>query len=107
MKRYFALAAFAALVGCSHDTPIPNTPNLDGKCDEVATFDLDFARFDEAAQDVANASGCFVKTETGQTGGIKPNRVKGEMTRREAVQALIQGTGLKVVNHQPDQVTVQ
>ena len=107
MKRYLALATFAALVGCSHDTPVPNTPNLEGKCDEVAKFDLSFSRFDEVAQDIGNDSGCVIKSDLNSTGAVKPNVVKGEMTRREAIQAAIQSTGLQIVNHQPDQVTVQ
>lgn len=107
MKRYSALAAAFVLAGCSSGTPVPNVPDLNGKCDEVASFDMAFSRFDEAAQEIAHGSGCFVQTNTAATGSIKPNPVKGEMTRREAVQATIQATGLKITNHQPDQLTVE
>lgn len=107
MKPYIALIALTALAGCSHDTPAPNVPNLAGKCDEVASFDLAFERFDEAAQEIAHGSGCFIRTDTAKTGSIKPSPVKGSMTRREAVAASIRDSGLQIVNHQPDQVTVE
>lgn len=89
------------------ETTAATVPNLGGKCDEEQTYDIAFDRFDETAQQIAHASGCFIKTDLSKTGAIKPHPVKGKMTIREAVAMAIKGTSLTIADNQPDEITVK
>ncbi|MFB4204985.1 hypothetical protein ACEZHJ_14355 [Arhodomonas sp. KWT2] len=82
-------------------------PDLDGACDRALDYDLDFDRFDEVAQQIAHATGCFIEVDDmAAAGKVRPNAVQGHMTPREAVYVAIEGTALSVVENEPDRIAV-
>ncbi|GHB27494.1 STN domain-containing protein [Salinicola rhizosphaerae] len=82
-------------------------PSAKGKCDVLMNYDIAFDRFDETAQQVAHATGCFIHAELGEVGAIKPNPVKGRLTPRQALAAAIRGTPLHITEQNPDSITVK
>ncbi|RQN06828.1 STN domain-containing protein [Pantoea ananatis] len=78
-----------------------------GKCDVKGTYSINFPRFDETAQQLAHASGCFIETDLSRTGAVHVNPVQGTMTIREAVSEAIKGTSLTIVAQKPDTITVE
>ncbi|MED5525678.1 MAG: hypothetical protein VX447_13120 [Pseudomonadota bacterium] len=103
-RRLLPLLALLALAGCSANKPW--IVDLGGTCDVGAKYDIKAPRFDELAQQLAHATGCFIETDLAQTGAVKPNPVKGYMTIRQAVKVAIKGTGLKVVREDKDLIQV-
>ncbi|MFM2479811.1 STN domain-containing protein [Celerinatantimonas sp. YJH-8] len=97
MKLYALIALIpVALVGCSSNPPAQQT--LTKSCDTMAHYDIHFDRFDEVAQQVSHATGCFIETDLSQTGSVKPNPVVGSMSIRQAIKTAIQGTDLMIVS---------
>lgn len=78
-----------------------------GKCDVKGTYNVNLPRFDETAQQLAHASGCFIETDLSQTGAVHVNPVQGTMTLREAIAQTIKGTPLKIVAQKPDSITIE
>ncbi|WP_251976735.1 hypothetical protein [Salinicola avicenniae] len=70
-------------------------------------YDISFDRFDETAQQIAHATGCFIQTDISKTGGVKPNAVEGKFTPRQAVEQAISGTRLQITDQTPDIITVE
>lgn len=123
MKGYYlVLLAPLLLLGCT-DNPAESAKTTDapkttdtvqpadtvttGACDKNEQYDLDFQRFDEVAQQLAHASGCFIKVDNlSELGGIKPNPVKGEMSIRQAVRTAIEGTGLQVISEDENTIKI-
>lgn len=85
----------------SHVSAVP-----DGACDKVAHYDLPAQRFDETAQQLAHATGCFIRTDLENTGSVTVSPVKGEMSIRQALEAALRGTQLSITASQPDTLTV-
>lgn len=109
MKATFLCPTFLIIAGCAltNHSGTTGVPNLHGKCDVVQTYDIDFQRFDEAAQQIAHATGCFIQSNLGRTGAIKPQPVQGRYSPRQAIAKAIEGTGLKIITQQPDVITVE
>lgn len=70
-------------------------------------FDLAFDRFDEAAQVLADASGCFIHVDDLRAATLRPNPASGRMSRREALEQLMAGTPLRVAARYPDRIDVE
>ena len=107
MKIAFPMAFVAifltALSGCSSQ---PVYTGASGKCDEVNQYDIAFTRFDETAQQLAHATGCFVETSLSETGSVTVKPVHGEMSIREALRTAIKGSELEISREGPDRIAV-
>ena len=90
----------AALAGCATGVPA-------GQCDKTGDYDLPPQRFDETAQAMVHASGCFVRTDLSKTGPVSVNAVHGRMTLRQALKRAIAGTPLRITENRPDSVTIR
>ncbi|RKR04179.1 hypothetical protein C7446_1379 [Kushneria sinocarnis] len=105
--RPCAILLIAALMtgGCSATTShAPAAPQ--GACDRVADYAIPAQRFDETAQQLAHATGCFIRTDLSRTGAIPVQPVTGTMSLRQALERALQGTGLSITDHRPDTLTV-
>jgi len=115
-----ALISSLALSGCStvHSgadnnvatSPPPPTLIEHRSCNDVYEYHLsnqDFSRFDEMAQQLANATGCFIRTDLAKTGDVKVHSVEGKMSILEAIRTAIAGSRLKVVHHTLKTITVE
>ncbi len=78
-----------------------------GKCDQIANYDIHFSRFDETVQQLVHATGCFVETDLGQTGSVRPNAVKGTLSIREAVRTAIAGTDLRITHDDANVIRIE
>lgn len=99
------LCAGLLVTGCAtHLT----TANAQGACDKVANYDLNFDRVDETLQQLAHATGCFVKTDDlNKIGAQKPHPVKGEMSIRNAVKTALKGTSIHISEETPNVITIE
>ncbi|MCE3026460.1 STN domain-containing protein [Salinicola sp. DM10] len=130
MIRRFALGALggatlALLCGCA---PAPAAPKPDapaahsagssaaapetpaaakGACDKPAAHPIPAQRFDETAQQLAHATGCFIETDLSRTAAVPVNAVTGAMSIRQALETALAGTPLKIVAQTPDRITVR
>lgn len=104
LKSLGVLMLAAACTSCSPSSSGHISP---GKCDIEGTYHVNLPRFDETAQQLAHASGCFIETDLSRTGAVHVNPVQGTMTLREAVSDAIIGTSLKIVAQKPDSITVE
>ncbi|HXV29002.1 MAG TPA: hypothetical protein VD840_01595 [Sinorhizobium sp.] len=99
------------LAACSNtatDARKADASTAAGRCDTVLDYDIDFDRFDETAQQIAHATGCFIEIENMTAiASVKPNPVKGRMTPREALSAAIKGTSLIITRNEPDLIGVE
>lgn len=102
--RIAVVAALFLLAGCAASTSVAD---LGGRCDVPQRYSIDFARWDETAQQIAHATGCFIVMNTEAIGSVKPNPVEGVFTPREAVALAIKGTGLRITRQKPDSITVK
>lgn len=82
-------------------------PAAAGKCDVINDYDIAAGRFDETAQQLAHATGCFIETDLGNTGGIGVRPVQGRMTIRQALERSIQGTSLTIIGNEPNKISVK
>ncbi|MEJ2631669.1 MAG: hypothetical protein P8011_11100 [Acidihalobacter sp.] len=98
------VAASLLLAGC---VGLTSAADLGGRCDVPQHYSIDFARWDEAAQQIAHATGCFIVMNTEATGSVKPNPVEGVFTPREAVALAIKGTGLRITQQKPNSISVK
>ncbi|WP_417884490.1 STN domain-containing protein [Vibrio rumoiensis] len=98
----------ALLSGCavSHSASDTQAPKVSGACDRVAQYHLSSSRFDETAQQLTHATGCFIQTDLSQTAAITVNPVKGRMSIREALARAIQNTPLNIVEQKPNSIVV-
>ncbi|MAM56134.1 MAG: hypothetical protein CMN25_02240 [Salinicola sp.] len=107
MKRALAALALTALAGCSSQgqEPHASVASTDA-CDKVAHYDIPARRFDETAQQLAHATGCFVKTDLTRTASVRVNGIHGTMSIREALGTAIRGTDLEIADSEPGTVHV-
>ena len=70
-------------------------------------YDIPAQRFDETAQALAHATGCFIETDLAKTGSVKVNAVKGKMSIRDAIRVAIKGTKLQITEEKPDRLKVE
>ena len=97
----------ALLAGCASGTRLVSVPDLGGRCDVPQHYAIDFGRWDETAQQIAHATGCFIVMKPERIGSVRPNPVEGVFTPREAVALAIKGTGLRITQQKPDSITVK
>lgn len=106
--RFVGIFAIAGLLaGCASGTRLTTVPDLGGRCDVPQHYAIDFDRWDETAQQIAHATGCFIVMNPQRIGSVKPNPVEGVLTPREAVAVAIKGTGLRITQQKPDSITVK
>lgn len=70
-------------------------------------YDIPAQRFDETAQQLVHATGCFIESDLSKTGAVRVNPVKGRMSILEAVQMAIKGTNLRITEEQDDRIKVE
>lgn len=81
--------------------------SVPGKCDAPRDYEAPAQRFDERAQDLAHATGCFIETDMSETGAVQVPAVKGTFTIREAIAKSIVGARLKIARNEPDLIAVE
>lgn len=110
MRYVWLGCAVVVLSGCSifhvSTQSQSQVPDLSGACDKVAQYDIDFVRFDETAQQLAHATGCFIETDLSNTAAVAVNPIKGRMSIRAALLVAIQNTPLKIVKQEPNLISV-
>lgn len=107
MPQYLSLFLVLFLSACS-TFPTRFQPDVDvAKCDQKLNYSIESNRFDETAQQIAHATGCFIQTDLTQTGAIRVQPIKGYMSPRQAIAQSIQDTPLKIVKNEPNQIVVK
>ncbi|WP_151982414.1 hypothetical protein [Acinetobacter guerrae] len=102
-----ALILTTALSACAtHDVHSPSVA-LQGKCDQKFNYSIQSTRFDETAQQISHATGCFIQTDLSKTADIQTQPVQGEFSPREAIQKAITGTSLKIVQQSANLIVIQ
>lgn len=107
IKLFIIPIASVLLVGCESTQKEKETDNTIASSDSTAyrgcnsivtenPYDIPAQRFDETAQQLAHASGCFIETDLSKTGAIQVNAVKGKMSIRDAVLMAIRNTELEM-----------
>ncbi|MCW3786820.1 hypothetical protein [Plebeiibacterium sediminum] len=79
-------------------------------CFEIVSdipYDIPAQRFDETAQILAHASGCFIETDLSKTGSVDVNAIKGKMSIRDAILVAIEGTNLKITEETEVKIKVE
>lgn len=94
------------LAACTASKSLPLT-NGQGACDQRADYHIHFRRFDEMAQQLTHATGCFIHVDLEHDGDVEVNPVQGHFSIREALQRAIQGTRLHIVDQGADMMTVE
>lgn len=79
-------------------------------CFEVVSetpYDIPAQRFDETAQALAHASGCFIESDLSKTGSIYVNAINGKMSIRDALLTAIEGKDLKITEETDKRIKVE
>lgn len=122
MNKIVLIGLFAGLttISCQNEkkttaetetatTTETQTTKETGSCFDVITetsYDIPAQRFDQTAQALAHASGCFIETDPSKTGAIMVKPIKGNMSIRDAVKMAIEGTELKITSESPEKLEV-
>lgn len=85
----------------------PATATPKGACDKPAAHPIPAQRFDETAQQLAHATGCFIETDLSRTAAVPVNAITGAMSIRQALETALAGTPLEIVAQTPDRITVR
>ena len=112
------LVAGLLLISCQNENKkanneqnaVENTTQESGSCFDIITetpYNIPAQWFDETAQALAHASGCFIETDLSKTGSVIVKPVKGKLSIRDAVQMAIKGTDLKITSTSPDRLNVE
>lgn len=100
MVRYPALGLILivlALAGCQSDSSFSATASPEvSPCNRLRPVDLPAERFDETAQALAHASGCFIKTDLADTGAVQVAAVSGHLSIAAALARAIAPTRLQI-----------
>lgn len=72
----------------------------------ILPYDIPAQRFDETAQALCHATGCFIETDLQKTGSIHVNSIKGRMSILEAVETAIKGTNLIITKQTPNVLNI-
>lgn len=116
LKRWTLIVGVALVATACCNNEVPSIPpskstgtatSAPGKCDAPRDYEAPAQRFDERAQDLAHATGCFIETDTSETGAVQVPAVKGTFTIREAIAKSTEGTRLKVARNEPDLIAVE
>lgn len=78
-----------------------------GRCDQQVTYNLPAQRFDETAQAIAHATGCFIRYTDKSLVNVPAQPVRGRLTRRQALRVALRGTPIRIVRETPDLMEVQ
>lgn len=102
MRRTLILAPIlfcAVLTACQSDSSISSSSPEISPCNRLRDVDLPAQRFDETAQALAHASGCFIKTDLADTGSIQVAAVSGHLSIAAALSRALAPTKLQVVQN--------
>lgn len=77
-----------------------------GRCDMQVTYNLPAQRFDETAQAIAHATGCFIRYTDQSLVNVPVQPVRGRLTRRQALRVALRGTALRIVRETPNLMEV-
>ncbi len=99
-------ATTQATPAATHTTPAAARIEL-GKCDTQATYNLPAQRFDETAQAIAHATGCFIRYTDQRLMSVPVQAVRGKLTRRQALRVALRGTSLRIVRETPNLMEVK
>lgn len=77
-----------------------------GRCDQQVTYNLPAQRFDETAQAIARATGCFIRYPDQSLVNVPVQAVRGRLTRRQALRVALRGTSLRIVRETPNLMEV-
>ena len=110
-----ALSALAVTAGCSTQTQTQTAEESEVVADNgrgcliiVADHPYSFKdwRFDETAQALAHASGCFIAIEDREVYAQKISPVEGRMSIRDAVAQALKGTAFEIKEATNDHIVV-
>lgn len=113
--QYYILLLFCIFcIGCSQTKKKPIYTNNEKPTSNVFTdtitvipYDIPAQRFDETAQTLCHATGCFIETDLSKTGSTKVNAVKGKISIIEAVKMAIKGTNLEITEQTPNKIKIE
>lgn len=77
-----------------------------GRCDQQVLYNLPAQRFDETAQAIARATGCFIRYPDRSLVNVPVQPVQGRLTRRQALRVALRGTPLRIVRETPSLMEV-
>ena len=102
-----ALIMTLSVTACATHRVDPASKAAQGKCDQKFNYAIQSTRYDETAQQIAHATGCFIESDLSQTAAIQTQPVQGQLTPREAVQQAIKGSSLKIVQQDADRIVIR
>lgn len=77
-----------------------------GRCDQQVVYNLPAQRFDQTAQAIARATGCFIRYPDKSLVNVPVQPVRGRLTRRQALRVALRGTALRIVRETPNLMEV-
>ncbi|MGI4863059.1 MAG: hypothetical protein ACRYFZ_03995 [Janthinobacterium lividum] len=77
-----------------------------GRCDQHVVYNLPAQRFDQTAQAIARATGCFIRYPDHSLVNVPVQPVRGRLTRRQALRVALRGTALRIVRETPNLMEV-
>ena len=77
-----------------------------GRCDQQVIYNLPAQRFDQTAQAIAHATGCFIRYPDQSLVNVPVQPVRGRLTRRQALRVALRGTPLRIVRETPNLLEV-
>ena len=104
-----ALSALAVTAGCSTQTQTAEESEVvadNGRGCLIIVADHPYSRFDETAQALAHASGCFIAIEDREVYAQKISPVEGRMSIRDAVAQALKGTAFEIKEATNDHIVV-
>ncbi|WP_130803815.1 hypothetical protein [Acinetobacter ihumii] len=96
-----------ALTACATQNVHSPLATAQGKCDQKLNYSIPSTRFDEAAQQIAHATGCFIESDLSKTAVIHTQPVQGQLSPREAIQDAIKGTSLKIIQQDKNRIVIE
>jgi hypothetical protein len=77
-----------------------------GRCDQQVVYNLPAQRFDQTAQAIARATGCFIRYPDKSLVNVPVQPVRGRLTRRQALRVALRGSALRIVRETPNLMEV-
>jgi hypothetical protein len=77
-----------------------------GRCDKQVLYNLPAQRFDQTAQAIARATGCYIRYPDKSLVNVPVQPVRGRLTRRQALRVALRGTPLRIVRETPNLMEV-